>query len=33
MKWEDAWLTGPELDVFLDEDMARTQALLTELGL
>jgi len=33
MKWEDAWLTGPELTAFLDEDMARTQALLTELGL
>lgn len=33
MKWEDAWLTGEDLDVFLDEDMARTEALVKELGL
>ncbi|MCU1404257.1 MAG: Tricarboxylate transport protein TctC [Glaciihabitans sp.] len=32
-KWEDSWLTGPELKAFLDEDMARTEALLEELGL
>jgi putative tricarboxylic transport membrane protein len=32
-KWEDSWLTGPELEAFLDEDMARTETLLKELGL
>ncbi|PPF74861.1 tripartite tricarboxylate transporter substrate binding protein [Pseudoclavibacter sp. Z016] len=33
LSWEDSWLTGPELDAFLVEDMARTEALLEELGL
>jgi putative tricarboxylic transport membrane protein len=33
MSWQDAWLTGPELDTFLDEDMAHTETLLKELGL
>lgn len=33
LKWEDAWLTGPELDAFLVEDLAGTEALLEELGL
>ncbi|RGE17908.1 tripartite tricarboxylate transporter substrate binding protein [Leucobacter sp. wl10] len=33
MRWEDAWLTGDELDEFLKQDMAKTEALVKELGL
>lgn len=32
-RWEDAWLTGAELDDFIAEDTASTEALLEELGL
>lgn len=31
--WEDAWLTGPELDAFLSEDQQTTEAVLAQLGL
>lgn len=32
-RWEESWLTGPELDQFIEEDMASTEATLEELGL
>lgn len=32
-RWEDAWLTGPAFDRFIEEDMAATEATLRELGL
>jgi len=32
-RWEDAWLTGDELDQFIADDTASTEALLEELGL
>lgn len=32
-RWEDSFLTGPELLEFIDEDQARTTALIEELGL
>lgn len=32
-RWEDAWLAGDELEAFIAEDSASTEALLEELGL